>query len=293
MATTTIANSNAATKAEIVAVADTGLAATALQPADVGTAAAEDVGYFATAAQGSTADTALQPADVGTAAAEDVGYFATAAQGSTADSALQDVVDDTTPTLGGNLDVGGNSIVSTSAGDIAITPDTTGDVILDGLKWPQADGTTDYVLKTNGAGQLGWTANGSGSGLADVVDDTTPQLGGDLDLNGHDIPGVVLDGDIGTAAAEDVGYFATAGHNHCWRIRACRCHYSERRDIGTSVQAYDSDTAKLDTAQVWTAQQNFQAVTTGNIKQRNCMESSNGTGSQADVIRRYRGTEPD
>ena len=76
MATTTIANANAATKAEIVAVADTGLAATALQPADVGTAAAEDVGYFATAAQGSTAD-----------------------------SALQDVVDDTSPTLGGNLAV--------------------------------------------------------------------------------------------------------------------------------------------------------------------------------------------
>lgn len=44
---------------------------------------------FATAAQGSLADTALQPADVGTAAAEDVGAFATAAQGALADSALQ------------------------------------------------------------------------------------------------------------------------------------------------------------------------------------------------------------
>lgn len=36
-------------------------AVTALQPADVGTAAAEDVGAFATAAQGGLADTALQP----------------------------------------------------------------------------------------------------------------------------------------------------------------------------------------------------------------------------------------
>jgi len=62
---------------------------TATQPADLGTAAAEDVGYFATAAQGSTADTATQPGDLGTAAAEDVGYFATAAQGSTADTATQ------------------------------------------------------------------------------------------------------------------------------------------------------------------------------------------------------------
>ena len=30
---------------------------------------------------------------------------------------------------------------------------------------------------------------GGGSGLADVVDDTTPQLGGDLDMNGHNIGG--------------------------------------------------------------------------------------------------------
>ena len=37
------------------------LAVTALQPADVGTAAAEDVGAFATAAQGGKADTAVQP----------------------------------------------------------------------------------------------------------------------------------------------------------------------------------------------------------------------------------------
>jgi len=36
--------------------------------------------------------------------------YATAAQGSTADSALQDVVDDTTPTLGGALDAGGFDI---------------------------------------------------------------------------------------------------------------------------------------------------------------------------------------
>jgi len=46
----------------------------------------------ATAAQGEKADTALQPEDVGTAAAEDVGYFATAAQGELADSALQPAV---------------------------------------------------------------------------------------------------------------------------------------------------------------------------------------------------------
>jgi hypothetical protein len=71
---------------------------------------------------------------------------------------ISDVVDDTTPQLGGSLDVNGNSIVSASNGDIAITPHGTGDVVLDGLKYPQADGTAGYVLKTDGAAQLSWVA---------------------------------------------------------------------------------------------------------------------------------------
>jgi len=97
-----------------------------------------------------------------------------------------DLVNDTTPQLGGDLDVNGQSIVSVSAGDIAITPDTTGSVIIDGLNHPQADGTTGQVLTTNGAGQLSFTTPAS-AGIADVVDDTTPQLGGNLDTNGNDI----------------------------------------------------------------------------------------------------------
>ena len=91
-----------------------------------------------------------------------------------------DLVNDTTPQLGGNLDVNGQSIVSASAGDIAITPDTTGNVIIDGLKHPQADGTSGQVLQTDGLGQLSFA-----SVLTDVVQDTTPQLGGTLDANGQ------------------------------------------------------------------------------------------------------------
>jgi len=98
---------------------------------------------------------------------------------------LADVVDDTTPQLGGALDVNGNAIVSAAAGDIAITPDTTGSIVLDGLNWPQADGANGQVLVTNGAGQLSFT--NQAAGLADVVDDTTPQLGGALDVNGNAI----------------------------------------------------------------------------------------------------------
>jgi len=75
---------------------------------------------------------------------------------------ISDIVSDTTPQLGGNLDVNGQSIVSVSAGNISITPDTTGKIILDGLSWPTADGTTDQVLKTDGAGNLSFVDQSSG-----------------------------------------------------------------------------------------------------------------------------------
>jgi len=45
---------------------------------------------------------------------------------------LTDVVSDTTPQLGGDLDVNGNAIVSVSGGNIAITPDGSGVVRVDG-----------------------------------------------------------------------------------------------------------------------------------------------------------------
>ena len=82
-----------------------------------------------------------------------------------------------------NIKIGGNAIQSTdTAGDIALTPDTTGDLVLDGQKWPQADGTSSQFLQTDGAGQLSWSA-----GSSNVVDDTSPQLGADLDTNTFEI----------------------------------------------------------------------------------------------------------
>lgn len=79
---------------------------------------------------------------------------------------ITDVVLDTTPQLGGNLDVNGNSIVSVSNGNIPITPNGTGSIVLDGLNWPQADGTTGQVLQTNGAGQLSFVTGGATDGNA-------------------------------------------------------------------------------------------------------------------------------
>jgi hypothetical protein len=149
------------------------------------------------------------------------------------------LVHDTTPQLGGNLDVNGHSLVSTANGNIVIAPNGTGLVQLDGLYWPASDGLANQVLTTNGSGTLSWTTPASvgtinsfetitvagqssvvadsttdsltlaaGSGITittnattdtitfsatgqDLVADTTPQLGGDLDVNGRRI--VTLD----------------------------------------------------------------------------------------------------
>jgi len=81
-----------------------------------------------------------------------------------------DLVDDTTPQLGGDLDVNGNAIVSVSNGDIAITPDGTGSIILDGLTWPSADGSANQVLKTAGDGTLSFGDASSVAALNDLTD---------------------------------------------------------------------------------------------------------------------------
>ena len=147
------------------------------------------------------------------------------------------MVQDTTPPLGGDLDVNGNAIVSTSNGNIAITPNGSGSVIIDGLSHPQADGNSGQVLTTNGSGQLSFASVGSlaGSGIQNVSDDTSPQLGGNLDVVTHSIvstsnrdinltpngSGKVVvsstgiefgDGSVQTAAGADQGFAHSDGY---------------------------------------------------------------------------------
>ena len=104
-------------------------------------------------------------------------------------SGIASVAADSTPQLGGNLDVNGNSIVSASNGNISITPNGSGSVIIDGLSHPQADGNAGQVLKTDGSGQLAFASVSSlaGAGIQNVSDDSSPQLGGNLDVVTHSI----------------------------------------------------------------------------------------------------------
>ena len=57
-----------------------------------------------------------------------------------------DVVGDTTPQLGGDLDVNGNSIVSTSNADINITPNGTGRTVFGTACLPKTDASSGLTL---------------------------------------------------------------------------------------------------------------------------------------------------
>ena len=106
-------------------------------------------------------------------------------------SVTTDLVGDTSPQLGGNLDVNGRDIVSTGNGDIDLDPNGSGDVVIKGnstrgsgaiqlncefnshgiklkspphsanasytLTFPTTAGTNGYALTTNGSGTLAWS----------------------------------------------------------------------------------------------------------------------------------------
>jgi len=58
----------------------------------------------------------------------------------------------------------------------------TGSAEINSLTYPTADGSNGQVLKTNGSGTLSF-----GTVSTDLVNDTSPQLGGVLDTNGNNI----------------------------------------------------------------------------------------------------------
>ena len=85
------------------------------------------------------------------------------------DAYRPELVNDLSPQLGADLDVNGKDI--------------TGTVKLNGLTYPSADGATDQIIKTDGSGNLSFVGVSSlqGAGMQNLSDDTTPQLGGQLD----------------------------------------------------------------------------------------------------------------
>jgi hypothetical protein len=89
-------------------------------------------------------------------------------------SGLTDIVNDTTPQLGGNLDVNGQSIVSASNGNISIAPNGTGQIIM-----------TSEVIKSNTTDfRLVGDMTGSQSVSLKFIDNTPSEnLLGDIIVN--------------------------------------------------------------------------------------------------------------
>ena len=76
---------------------------------------------------------------------------------------------------------------------------------------PTADGTNGQVLQTNGSGVLSFATAGGGGGISNVVEDTTPQLGGNLDANGNNI---LLDNDTKISFGSDTLQVKTDGSSN-------------------------------------------------------------------------------
>ena len=101
------------------------------------------------------------------------------------------LVNDTNPALSGNLNTTGFKIVTSSNANIDLEPNGTGNVLLGNFTF-DADQTVglsqdNYVLTyDHSAGHISLEA-AAGGGINSVVEDTTPQLGGNLDAQSYNI----------------------------------------------------------------------------------------------------------
>ena len=98
---------------------------------------------------------------------------------------------DTSPQLGGNLDVNGNSITSASNGNVVIAPNGTGDVQLDADTVRVGDSNANATITTNGTGDLTLNTNaGTNSGSIVIAD----AANGNITLTPNGTGSVVIDG---------------------------------------------------------------------------------------------------
>ena len=146
-------------------------------------------------------------------------YYTGSAWVSITSGGITDLVQDTTPQLGGALDVNTFSITSTSNGNITLQPNGTGDVVLSADTVKIGDANTDAVLTTDGTGDITISTNsGSNSGTVKIFDgvngniEITPNGTGVVKLDGLSYP--IADGSAGQALVTNgsgVLSFASAG----------------------------------------------------------------------------------
>jgi len=71
------------------------------------------------------------------------------------------------------------TIVDGAGGNITITPNGSGNIVLDGLTFPNADGSADTFLKTNGSGTLSFAAVSGGTSWQAVKTSTFTAVAGE------------------------------------------------------------------------------------------------------------------
>jgi len=203
-----------------------------------------------------------------------------------------DLVNDLSPQLGGMLDVNGNAIgngteelikfsetasavnevtVTNSATgnapeisatgndtniDFKLTPKGTGKLILDGLNFPTADGTTGQFLKTDGSGNLSFDNAGGGITMADQwrlsadkANIDTPATVFDSNLERVDTSG---QGTIGSAMSESSGIFTFPSTGIYWvSAFASFQKAADRRYCGLNILVTTNNSSYSDIATSW------------------------------------------
>lgn len=84
------------------------------------------------------------------------------------------ILDTNSGTNSGNI-----TIVDAANGNITITPNGSGNIVLDGLTFPNADGSADTFLKTNGSGTLSFAAVSGGTSWQAVKTSTFTAVAGE------------------------------------------------------------------------------------------------------------------
>jgi hypothetical protein len=237
------------------------------------TAAAASATSAASSASTATtqASNASSSASTASTQASNASSSATAAAASAATAAAVSggsIVADTTPQLGGDLDVVTHDIISTSNRDIDLAPNGTGKVVVKGNDNP---GTIVFNCESNSHGQTVKSQPHSASvtnvltlppgGDQEIVGASATQTLTNKTIDASQLSGTVANArldaqlqDVAGLAVTDSGFIVGNGSNFVLESGAT-ARTSLGLAIGSDVQAFDADIVAKDTNNTFTAAQ--------------------------------------